>query len=66
MRALHAKGCLAVWSGATDKQFERRLKAENLFFKLYHVPVYKGGKARARCVWVISRDARSLPASPDR
>jgi spermidine synthase len=66
MRALHAKGCLAVWSGATDSQFERRLKAENLFFQLYHVPVYKGGKARARCVWVISRDARSLPASPER
>jgi spermidine synthase len=62
MRALHAKGCLAVWSGAIDNTFERRLRQENLFFRLFHVPVYKGGKARARCVWVISRDARSLPA----
>ena len=61
MRALHAKGCLAVWSGAIDNTFERRLKAENLFFRLFHVPVYKGGKALARCVWLIASDPRSLP-----
>ena len=61
MRALHAKGCLAVWSGAIDNSFERRLKAENLFFRLFHVPVYKGGKALARCIWLIASDPRSLP-----
>jgi len=61
MRALHAKGCLAVWSGAIDNTFERRLKAENLFFRLFHVPVYKGGKALARCIWLIASDPRSLP-----
>jgi len=61
MRALHTKGCLAIWSGAIDNSFERRLKAENLFFRLFHVPVYKGGKALARCVWLIASDPRSLP-----
>jgi spermidine synthase len=61
MHALHAKGCLAIWSGAIDNTFERRLKAENLFFRLFHVPVYKGGKALARCVWLIASDPRSLP-----
>ena len=50
-----------VWSGAIDNTFERRLKAENLFFRLFHVPVYKGGKALARCVWLIASDPRSLP-----
>jgi spermidine synthase len=61
MRALHTKGCLAVWSGSIDNRFERRLQQENLHFRLFHVPVYKGGKARARCVWLISSDPRSLP-----
>jgi len=60
-RALHAKGCLTIWSGTIDATFERRLKAANLFFRIVHVPIYKGGKARARCVWMIAGDARSLP-----
>ncbi len=61
MRALHAKGCLSVWSGAIDNAFERRLRQADLFFRRFHVPAYKGGKARSRCVWVIARNPRSLP-----
>ncbi|MDD4019224.1 MAG: hypothetical protein PHV28_14925 [Kiritimatiellae bacterium] len=61
MRALHAKGCLSVWSGSIDSAFEKRLRQENLFSRRFHVAPYKGGKARSRCIWVISRDPRSLP-----
>jgi len=61
MRALHAKGCLAIWSGSIDNAFEKRLRQENLFFRRFHVAAYKGGKARSRCIWVIARDPRSLP-----
>ena len=61
MRALHAKGCLSIWSGSIDTQFEKRLRQENLAYRRFHVAAYKGGKARSRCIWVISRDVRSLP-----
>ncbi len=61
MRALHAKGCLSIWSGSIDNAFEHRLKQANLFFRRFHVAAYKGGKARSRCIWVISRDPLSLP-----
>lgn len=61
LRALHAKGCLSVWSGSLDNAFEKRLRQERLFFRRVHVAAYKGGKARSRCVWVIARDPLSLP-----
>lgn len=61
LRALHAKGCLSIWSGSIDTQFEKRLRQENLAYRRFHVAAYKGGKARSRCIWVISRDVRSLP-----
>lgn len=61
MNALHAKGCLSIWSGAIDNAFERRLLQEHLAFRRFHVAPYKGGKARSRCIWVIARDVRSLP-----
>jgi spermidine synthase len=64
MRALHAKGCLSLWSGSIDNAFEKRLRQENLAFRRFHVAAYKGGKARSRCIWVISRDVRSLPPEP--
>ena len=63
MRALHAKGCLAIWSGAIDNAFEKRLRQESLFFRRIHVPAYKGARALSRCIWLISRDPRSLPAA---
>lgn len=61
MHALHAKGCLSIWSGSIDNAFEKRLRQENLFFRRFHGAIYKGGKSRSRFIWVISRDARSLP-----
>ncbi len=64
MRALHAKGCLAIWSGAIDNAFEHRLRQVNLFYRRFHVAPYKGGKARSRCIWVIARDPLSLPPEP--
>ena len=61
MRAVHAKGCLSIWSGSIDNAFEKRLRQENLAYRRFHVAAYKGAKARSRCIWVISRDVRSLP-----
>ena len=61
MHAVHAKGCLSIWSGSIDNAFEKRLRQENLAYRRFHVAAYKGAKARSRCIWVISRDVRSLP-----
>jgi len=61
LRAVHAKGCLSIWSGSIDNAFEKRLRQENLAYRRFHVAAYKGAKARSRCIWVISRDVRSLP-----
>lgn len=61
MNALHAKGCLAIWSACVDTQFERRMSREPLHMRRFRVPAHKGGKARSRCIWVASEDPRSLP-----
>lgn len=61
MRALTAKGCLAIWSVSSDPAFERRLQQAQLFFRRVPVPAYKGARSRSRHIWVISRDPRSLP-----
>jgi len=66
MHAVHAKGCLSIWSGSIDNAFEKRLRQENLAYRRFHVAAYKGGKARSRCIWVISRDVRSLPPEQDK
>jgi spermidine synthase len=73
MRALHAKGSLAVWSSMFDRPFERRLRQENLHARCFDVPAYKGAKSNACCVWVASRERRSVypdegspPQSPPR
>ena len=63
MRALTAKGCLSIWSGSADLSFEKRLRKAQLFFRRVQVPAYKGARSLSRCVWVISRDPRSLPAA---
>lgn len=61
MRALHAKGCLSIWSVSGDPAFEKRLRQERLFFRRVAAPAYKGARTLSRCVWVIARDPRSLP-----
>ncbi|MFA7172747.1 MAG: hypothetical protein WC340_04940 [Kiritimatiellia bacterium] len=55
MQALKSDGTLSVWSASVEPSFEKRLRGENLDFKLHPVPAYKGAKGRARYVWVISR-----------
>jgi len=65
MRALHAKGCLAIWSAHVDKQFQRRLQQAGFHARYFRVTAYKGSKAAARCIWVVSREKRSLPEMPE-
>lgn len=61
MRALHAKGCLSIWSVSADPAFERRLRQAQLFFTRVPVPAYRGARTLSRHIWVIARDPRSLP-----
>ena len=63
MRALTAKGCLAIWSVSSDPAFERRLQRAELFFKRVAVPAYKGARTLSRHIWLISREPRSLPGA---
>ncbi len=63
--ALHSKGCLSIWSASKDLSFESRLRRANLFVRAFHVAKRKNGKNRPRCIWVASREKRSLPARED-
>lgn len=60
LQALHAKGCLAIWSATVEPQFERRLRQEGLHVARYGVPAYKGGKSNARQILIASLDPHSL------
>jgi len=59
--ALREQGCLAVWSAAPSKKFERRLMNFSFHVRRFRVPDYKGGKSQSRFVWVASEDKRGLP-----
>jgi spermidine synthase len=61
-RALHARGCLAVWSAAPGRQFEQRLMQCNFHVRRFRVPAYGGSKSRSRFVWVASEDRDHLPS----
>ena len=61
LQALNSKGCLAIWSASKDIGFEHRLRRENLHVMAYHVAKRKNGKNRPCCIWVASRERRSLP-----
>jgi len=61
MQALKPDGALSIWSGSVEPSFEKRLRAEQLAFKLFPVAAYKGAKNRSRYVWVIARDRDQLP-----
>jgi spermidine synthase len=61
LMALHASGCLAIWSVSVDQAFEKRLRQMQLGFRRVQVPAYKGARSLSRCVWVIAREARALP-----
>ncbi len=60
-KALKPDGTLSIWSGSVEPAFEKRVRGENLAFKLYPVPAYKGAKNRSRYVWVIARQQDQLP-----
>ncbi len=60
-RALHQKGCLAVWSASKDISYEKRLRREQLHVRAFHVAKTKSGKSRPRCIWVASQNRNSLP-----
>ena len=64
-RALHSKGCLAIWSASKDLSFEKRLRREHLHVRAFHVAKRKGGKSRPRCIWVASKNRNSLPEYQD-
>ncbi len=60
VRALHAKGSLAIWSVSKDKRFENLLRRQNLHLKVFPVAARKGAKRFSRRIWVASRDPHSL------
>ncbi len=64
INALSEKGCVAFWSSARDKTFERRLRKFGLISRFFKVPVYKGAKATPVCILVASREFSSLPPLP--
>ncbi len=61
MRALKPDGCLAIWSVNRYPQFERLLKREKLFFRLFYVRAAKSSKSSTRCIWMIAQDKAQLP-----
>ena len=60
-KALKPDGTLSIWSGSVEPSFEKRLRGENLAYKLCPVRAYKGAKSRSRYVWVIARKRDQLP-----
>lgn len=66
MRALHQKGCLAIWSANTDKRFENLLQRQRLHVKACPAAASKSSKRFSRCIWVASRDPHSLPDTQHR
>ncbi len=60
-RALRKQGCLAVWSAAPSKKFERRLVRCSFHVRRFRVPAYKGSKSQSRFVWVASENKMNLP-----
>ena len=65
MKALHAKGCLAVWSAGSDKRFENLLRRLHLHVRACPAAASSSSKRFSRCIWIASRDPHSLPAEPD-
>ncbi len=61
MRAMHTKGCLAIWSASSDKRFENLLQKLGLNVRAYPAAASTSSKRFSRCIWVASRDPRSLP-----
>lgn len=61
LRAMHTKGCLAIWSAGNDKRFENLLQRLRLHVRACPAAASKSSKRFSRCIWVASRDPHSLP-----
>ena len=59
-RALHKRGCLAIWSAEPSRAFERLLRSCDFQVRGFRVPVYRGSRS-SRFVWVASKRESSLP-----
>jgi spermidine synthase len=60
-RALRKRGCLAVWSAVTSRDFEHLLMSYGFHVRRFRIPAYKGSKTQSRFVWVASEDRSILP-----
>jgi spermidine synthase len=60
-RALRKRGCLAVWSAVTSRDFEHLLMSYGFHVRRFRVPAYKGSRTQSRFVWVASEDRSILP-----
>lgn len=65
MRALHRRGCLAVWAANLDPAFGKFIERQRLHVRRFRAAAYKGAKRRTRCIWMVAQDPRSLPARAD-
>ncbi len=60
IQALRPTGCLAIWSAFDDPPFERRLRQTSLHVRSFRVPAYAGSSSYHCCIWLASRDHKSL------
>jgi spermidine synthase len=60
--ALRGRGCLAIWSTAQSRKFEKLLKRCGFHVRLFRAPAHRGSRVQSRCVWVASEDGKLLPA----
>lgn len=60
-QALRKKGCLAVWSAGTSKEFEELLMSCGFHVRRYRVPAYKGSTTQSRFIWVAAESKKVLP-----
>lgn len=59
--ALRERGCLAVWSSESSKNFEQLLMRCGFHVRRFRVPAYKGSKSKTRFIWVASLHPNMLP-----
>jgi len=59
--ALHSKACFSVWSASCEREFKRLLQSLKLEVRYFRSATHPGGRSRPHCIWVASRDKRSLP-----
>ncbi len=60
-RALREKGCLAIWSAESSKEFEQLLMSCRFHVRRYKVPAYAGTQRNSRFIWVATENAKLLP-----